>query len=83
MCLKCNCNHPEDESTRFEDHLWRRPKESSKNNSIKVQDDEDEVNDDEDDDILPLHGKVNKFVVSKRAKFSERRLTFARRSNPS
>ncbi|XP_010916149.1 zinc finger protein VAR3, chloroplastic [Elaeis guineensis] len=77
VCLKCNCNCPEDESSRFEDRLWRRPK----NNSMKFGDDEDEIDEDEDDDILPLH-EGEKFVVSKRATLSERRLTSARRSNP-
>ncbi|KAG1334885.1 zinc finger protein VAR3, chloroplastic [Cocos nucifera] len=74
VCLKCNCNRPEHESSRFEDRLWRRPKDSSKNTSINA-------GDDEDDDILPLH-EGEKFVVSKRATPSGRRLTSARRSNP-
>lgn len=83
VCRKCNCNRPEDESNQFEDYLWRKPKESTKSNSINFGDGNDEYNDNEDDDILPLHGGENKFVVRDRATPSERRLTAARRSNPS
>ncbi|CAL9192868.1 unnamed protein product [Musa hybrid cultivar] len=58
VCKKCNGDRPVDEGNQLEDHSWRSPKDSKKNNPIKFEDDDGEVVD-HDDGTLPYREKIN------------------------
>lgn len=57
VCKKCDGDRPVDEGNQLEDHSWRSPKDSKKNNPIKFEDDDGEVVD-HDDGTLPYREKI-------------------------